>query len=129
MFLKLSQNLPEKTCARASFEIRLQAWGLQLYIKGDSDTGIFLWILWNIFTEVVCHHHHYQTQCSLIVSILLTSLSFLFLKGIAYNVDPGHTTQDSRNRYPRPKYPQPRNQDLGPRNENPRTQDPGLTYL
>ena len=31
MFLEISQNLQEKTCARASLLIKLQAWGLQLY--------------------------------------------------------------------------------------------------
>ena len=29
--LKISQNSQENTCARASFLIKLQAWGLQLY--------------------------------------------------------------------------------------------------
>ena len=31
MFLKISQNSQETSCARASFLIKLQAWGLQLY--------------------------------------------------------------------------------------------------
>ena len=31
MFIKNSQNSQEKTCARVSFFIKLQAWGLQLY--------------------------------------------------------------------------------------------------
>ena len=32
------------TCARASFLLKLQAWGLQLYYKGDSGTYVFMWI-------------------------------------------------------------------------------------
>ena len=31
VFLEISQNLQENTCARVSFLIKLQAWGLQLY--------------------------------------------------------------------------------------------------
>ena len=31
VFLKISQNSQESTCARVSFFIKLQAWGLQLY--------------------------------------------------------------------------------------------------
>ena len=31
MFLKILQNSQENTCARASFLIQLQAYGLQLY--------------------------------------------------------------------------------------------------
>ena len=45
MFLKISQNLQETTCARVSLLIQLQALGLQLYEKIDSGTGVFLWIL------------------------------------------------------------------------------------
>ena len=36
------------TCA--SFLIKLQAWGLQLYLKRDTGTGIFLWVF-QIFEE------------------------------------------------------------------------------
>ena len=28
---------------------KFQAWAMQLYQKRDSDTGVFLWILWNSF--------------------------------------------------------------------------------
>ena len=31
VFLEISRNSQEITCARASFLIKLQAWGLQLY--------------------------------------------------------------------------------------------------
>ena len=33
VFLKISQNSRESTCTRVSFWIKLQAWGLQLYLK------------------------------------------------------------------------------------------------
>ena len=39
VFLEISQNSQENTCARVSFLIKLQASG--------SGTGVFLWILWN----------------------------------------------------------------------------------
>ena len=37
VFLKISQNSQEITCARVSFLIKLQA-----YLKRDFDTGVFL---------------------------------------------------------------------------------------
>ena len=33
MFLKISQNLQENTCVRASFSIKMQAWRMKLYQK------------------------------------------------------------------------------------------------
>ena len=47
MFLEISQKSLESTCARATFLIRFQASGLQLYLKRESGTGVFLWILLN----------------------------------------------------------------------------------
>ena len=47
VFLEVSQNSQENTCARVSFLIKLQASGLQLYQKRDSGTGVFLRILRN----------------------------------------------------------------------------------
>ena len=47
IFLEISQNSQENTCARDSFLIKLQAWDLQLCQKIVSGTGVFLWILWN----------------------------------------------------------------------------------
>ena len=41
-FLEISQNSYENTCARASFSIKLQASDLQLYLKRESGTGVFL---------------------------------------------------------------------------------------
>ena len=47
VFLEISQNSQENTCARVFFLIKLQALGLQLYQKGDSGTVVFLEILRN----------------------------------------------------------------------------------
>ena len=41
VFLEISQNSQENTCARVSFLIKLQAC-VQLYSKEDSGTGVFL---------------------------------------------------------------------------------------
>ena len=42
MFLEILQNSQENTCAR----------GLQLYLKIDSGTGVFLWILQNFWEHL-----------------------------------------------------------------------------
>ena len=47
IFLKISKNWQENTCARVSFSIKLQVLGLQLCLKRDSGTGVFLWFLQN----------------------------------------------------------------------------------
>ena len=39
VFLEISQNSQENGCVRVYFLIKLQAWGLQFYLKRDSDTG------------------------------------------------------------------------------------------
>ena len=41
VFLEISQNSQENTCARVSFLIKLQASDLQLHQKRDSGTGVF----------------------------------------------------------------------------------------
>ena len=41
MFLEISQNLQESTCVIVPFLIKLQASGLQLYLKKDAGTGVF----------------------------------------------------------------------------------------
>ena len=47
VLLNILQNSQENTCTRLSSLIKLQGWGLQLYLKRDSATGVFLWILRN----------------------------------------------------------------------------------
>ena len=42
VFLEISQNSQENTCARVSFLIKMQVLSLQLYLKRDSGTGVFL---------------------------------------------------------------------------------------
>ena len=56
MFLEISQNSQENTYTRVCLLIKLQAWGLQLYWKRDSGTGVFLWILRNFY-----EHFLYRT--------------------------------------------------------------------
>ena len=42
VFLEISQNSQENTCARVSFFKKLAGVSLQLYYKRDSSTGVFL---------------------------------------------------------------------------------------
>ena len=89
----MSQNSKENTCARASFVIKLQAWGLQLYFKTGSGTDVFLWnlrILKNIFftehfqsaaseqsfgfTDMMFWSSH--QSCSLTIGVLKKSVKF-----------------------------------------------------
>ena len=45
VFLKISQNSQENTCARISFLRQLQAKACNIIKKRNSGTGVFLWIL------------------------------------------------------------------------------------
>ena len=49
VFLEISQNLLENICASVPFLIMLQDSGLQLYLKRDSGTGVFMRISWTSF--------------------------------------------------------------------------------
>ena len=42
VLLEISQISQENTCARVSFLIKLPVSGVQLYLKRDSGTGVFL---------------------------------------------------------------------------------------
>ena len=59
VFLEISQNLQENTCARVSFLIKLQACK---FIKKETGTGVFLLILMvaYYFDQVtyVCKEHN-----------------------------------------------------------------------
>ena len=44
LFLEISQNSQENTCARVSFLIKLQAW--------HSGTDVSLWVLWNFYEQL-----------------------------------------------------------------------------
>ena len=59
--------------ARVTFLIKLQAWGLQLYEKGGSGTGVFLWILWN-FQEHMFKKTALGGCVCLIIIFVLTSV-------------------------------------------------------
>ena len=58
MFLKVSQNSTENTCARG--------WGLQLYQKRDSGTGVSLWIAKLLRTASVEHSSGYTCNSDLL---------------------------------------------------------------
>ena len=47
LFLEILQNLQENNCARVSFLMKLQV-KANNFIKKETDTDVFLWILWNI---------------------------------------------------------------------------------
>ena len=53
VFLEISQNSQENTCARVSFLIKLPASCLQLYLKRDSGAGFFLWIFRNFLEHLL----------------------------------------------------------------------------
>ena len=80
MFLEISQNSQKNTGARASFLIKLQASGLQLYWKRDSSTGVSLWILWDFYDQLFLQNSSGGCFCFLSVSLLLPvrfTLSYL----------------------------------------------------
>ena len=52
LFLEMSQNSRESNFARVSFLIKLQGKSLQLYLKRDRGTGVFLWILRNFWEHL-----------------------------------------------------------------------------
>ena len=43
VLLRILHNSQESTCASVCILINLQAWGLELYLKRESGTGVFLW--------------------------------------------------------------------------------------
>ena len=56
VFLEISRNSQENTCAGVSILITLQDSGLQPYLKRDSCTGVFLWILQNFLEYLSLHN-------------------------------------------------------------------------
>ena len=46
LFVEISQNSQENSCARASFLMKLQV-KANNFIKKETDTDVFLWILRN----------------------------------------------------------------------------------
>ena len=63
MFLNISQNSQENTCASVSFLIKLRACSLQNYLKRDSGTGVFLLNFAKIFKST-CFEEHLRTSAS-----------------------------------------------------------------
>ena len=69
VFLKISQNLQENTCARASFWLKLQTLGLMTY-----------WNSYRISKFRNCHQLWMNLQCSSIFIILFTKIKLLLQK-------------------------------------------------
>ena len=66
IFLEISQNSRENTCASVSFLIKLQA-SLQLYLKRDSDSGVFPWILQQNFAKAkYCFCYVCNQMCAIV---------------------------------------------------------------
>ena len=80
VFLEISQNSKENTCARASFLIKLQVAPANL-LKRDSGTGIFVWILRN-FKEYLFHRR--PDDCFWITKFLFLNVSYRILHGFRY---------------------------------------------
>ena len=55
VFLKISQNSQENTCARVSFFIKLQAFALLNFIKKETLTQVFSCRLWEISKNTFCY--------------------------------------------------------------------------
>ena len=47
LYVKTSQILQKNNCVGVSFWIKFQAWHLR-----DSDTGVFLWVLWYFWEQL-----------------------------------------------------------------------------
>ena len=56
IILEISQNSQENTSARVCFLIKLQGWGLHLYWKRDSGTGVSVHFV--IFLRIPFHKEH-----------------------------------------------------------------------
>ena len=69
----LIMGIDEKNLHRVSLIFnKLQAWGLQLYEKRDSGTGIFLVILWNVQENLWAAAAIYERSYKLLMSWRVT---------------------------------------------------------
>ena len=71
MFLKISQNSQESTCARVSFLIKSQAWGLQLYY--ETFAQVFSCEICEIFKNTLFKEHFWW------LLLKISFLCFLFI--------------------------------------------------
>ena len=79
MSLKVLENSQENNCVRVSFLITLQDWSTQLYIKGGSDTGVFLWIF---ARNTYFIEHHRKTASEFEVSSKMQQFLLSFYSDI-----------------------------------------------
>ena len=75
LFVKVSQNSQENTCVRVSFFNKVAGWGLQLYLKKDSSTGVFLRI-YKIFLGTVFLTEHLLQWLILFLQSIFTFFFF-----------------------------------------------------
>ena len=54
MFIKISLNLRERTCAKVSSFLNVLGFRLKLFKKRDSCTCVFLWIMQNFYELLFC---------------------------------------------------------------------------
>ena len=83
LFLEIYQNSQKNSCARVSFLMKLQAWGLQLYLK-KALTKVFSFEFCEISKNTFFTHHLWATIAVFIFSkiwrISLKSLKKEFKK-------------------------------------------------
>ena len=82
VFLEISQNLLENICASVPFLIMLQDSGLQLYLKRDSGTGVFMRISWTSF--LIKHLQWLLLSFVFIWSVIFTEVNFFTVTIVSF---------------------------------------------
>ena len=82
VFLEISQNLLENICASVPFLIMLQDSGLQLYLKRDSGTGVFMRISWTSF--LIKHLQWLLLSFVFIWSVIFTEVNFFTVTTVSF---------------------------------------------
>ena len=84
--LNISQYSQENICARVSFLIKLKAWGLQLYKKGDSGSCCPMNFVKFVRTSFFVEHRFLKTLKSrkILICFVLIICSYLLMKYIMY---------------------------------------------
>ena len=82
VFLEISRNLLENICASVPFLIMLQDSGLQLYLKRDSGTGVFMRISWTSF--LIKHLQWLLLSFVFIWSVIFTEVNFFTVTTVSF---------------------------------------------
>ena len=87
VFLKISRNSPENTCARVSFLIMLQAWGLRSQLEAWLKCNVQKTLIWpEAVTKGVLKNTFFEKYCkiyftvALLVNLQLLGFNFLVFK-------------------------------------------------